>query len=121
MPKAMILLLLAICSTFAAAPPAHAQLQPGVLTLNGNDPFPCSSAVNGSKFYAGMNCLQATISQCPGVEDINITFGWTGPAAPVGTIVFFSGDGGVAPTESGDDIPAYAPIYVNTFEIVYVE
>jgi hypothetical protein len=123
MPKMIILLSLAVSLAFAIALPAQAQMQLGTITV-ANDPIACSSAPNGSKFYPGMTCFGATISQCPGVMPINITFGWTGPAAPTipqGTIVFFSGDGGRAPTENGDDIPAYAPVYVNRFNIVYVE
>lgn len=124
MPKVMIRILFAMCSAFIVVATSHAQqsLQTGVMFVG--DPVSCSTVANSSKFYPGMTCFGATISQCPGVKDINITFGWTGPAAPAvpqGTIVFFSGDGGVQPTENGDDIPAYAPIYVGNFNIVYVE
>jgi len=117
----MIALLLVVAAALAIAPRASAQSLPlGTVTVLGNDPYPCTGARNGSKFYPGMNCFDATI-KCKNTADIGITFGWTGPANPQGTIVFFSGGTGESPTESGDDIPVYAASYVNNFEIVYVE
>ena len=121
MLRAISLLLLVLSAAFGVAPHAHAQtLALGSVTILGNDPYPCTLARNGSKFYPGMNCFDAKLS-CPSVADINLTFGWTGPSSPRGTIVFFSGGTGESPTENDDDIPTYAASYVSTFEIVYLE
>jgi hypothetical protein len=126
-PTAMhktIVFLLLLSAVLAVAPKAHTQTMPlGTLTINGTDPFPCSVARNGSKFLAGMNCFNATVdcSMATGAQALQLTFGWTAPANPQGTIVFFSGGPGTSPTEDGDDIPAYATNYVNNFVVVYVE
>ena len=90
------------------------------MTLLGNDPVACTGVSNGSKFYPGMNCLTAQIT-CPNTAAINVTFGFTGPARPQGTVVFFPGGKGTSPTEDGDEIPTYAANYVSNFEVVQLE
>jgi hypothetical protein len=89
-------------------------------TIIAGDPIACSSAPNGSKFLPGMTCFGATIS-CPNTAPINLTFGYTGPPKPLGTIVLFSGGPGTAPTEDGDEVPVYAGSYVNKYMTVQVE
>jgi hypothetical protein len=61
------------------------------------------------------------IAGCPNAADIGITYGYIGPANPQATVVFFSGGDGTTPTQSGDDIATYAPVYEGNFEIVQVE
>jgi hypothetical protein len=119
MPKITALLLL-LAAAVGGFPQCLAQSLP-IGTISVNDfVISCSSARNGSLFYPGMYCRSATIS-CPGAADIQLTFGWTGPSSPKGTVVFFSGGSGMTPTENGDDIPTYAASYASTFEIVQVE
>jgi hypothetical protein len=115
-----ITLLLFLAAALALAPRARAQALPlGTIAVAKNI-VSCTAVANGSMFYPGMNCQSATIS-CPNAASIDLTFGYTGPASPQGTVVFFSGGSGTAPTESGDDILTYAASYVNTFEVVQVE
>lgn len=85
---ALALLLFLAC---ALAQLANAQSLPlGTLTIQGNDPYPCTGAANSADFLPGANCFDATVSGCPNnVASIGLTFGWAGPATPAGTIVFF--------------------------------
>jgi hypothetical protein len=81
---------------------------------------PCSAVANNGKFYTGMLCQQAFIT-CPNAAQIGLTYGWTGPTNPQGTIVMFSGGSGTSPTEQGDDILTYAANYISNFQIIQVE
>jgi hypothetical protein len=113
---------LLICIVFTLAYSANAQsLSIGQVKLTNGTPYPCSEAANGKDFFTGMSCLDATITGCPNVSDIGITYGYIGPANPQGTVVFFSGGKGTTPTEEGDDILTYAPVYEGNFEIIQIE
>jgi hypothetical protein len=118
----IIITLLVLAITSALAPQARAQAAPaiGTLTTVGSS-FPCSQARNGSKFLTNMTCQNATVSNCAGAADLNLTYGWIGPLTPTGTIVLFSGGSGTAPTEDGDNIPLYAPGYATNYEVVEFE
>jgi hypothetical protein len=114
--------LLAFAATLAIAPPARGQAMPiGTVTVRaGQDPVYCNTVNNGSKFYSGMLCQTATVS-CPNTADIQVTYGWTGPAKPQGTVVLLSGTGGTSPDGDGDDIATYAGPYASTYEVVEFE
>jgi len=88
---------------FNSEPVRALALSTGTLTTT-SSPYLCTHAPNGSMFYSGMSCVNATIS-CPNTADINLVFGYTGPSSPQGTIVLFPGGSGITPSESGDDIP----------------
>jgi hypothetical protein len=116
----MIALLLLLGAILAVAPRAPAQSMPIGTIHSFTDPYPCSADRNATKFYAGMTCQDATVS-CPGAADLGLTFGYIVPSVPKGTIVMFSGGGGTAPTEDGDNIPIYASAYTADHVVVQLE
>ena len=71
-----------------------------------------------------MTCFGATIN-CSNIDsniaNINLIFGYVGPtgSSSNGTIVFFTGDGGVASTLGATN--AFAADYVGSYTIVYVD
>jgi len=97
-------------------PPVTVQAQTsslplGTFVLSTEPSFPCSQALNGSLFLAGMTCLDGTIN-CPNTQSIGITYGWSIPSGSItGTIVMFSGGNGKTPSEYADDNLAYASTY----------
>jgi hypothetical protein len=70
-----------------------------------------------------MVCYTSTIVGCPGNDDLSFVFGVAPPAAgkpPLGTIVFFSGDGGDV-AENGTDQNNLLTGYINDgFQLVEI-
>jgi hypothetical protein len=70
-----------------------------------------------------MVCYTSTIVGCPGNDDLSFVFGVAPPAAgkpPLGTIVFFSGDGGDV-AENGTDQNNLLTVYINDgFQLVEI-
>jgi hypothetical protein len=120
-PKYLIVVVFLVFFGVAiSALPAHAQSLPlGTVTAIG-DPYLCSGAPNGSDFLSSMNCLNATI-HCPNIADIGITYGFTGPASPVGTIVIFNGGAGMKPIDTADDLPNFVARYATLYNTIQME
>jgi hypothetical protein len=68
-----------------------------------------------------MSCYNATI-QCPNIDSIGITFGYSIPTGPLtGTIVMFSSGSGTSPTEYADENLAYASSCQSTYIVIQLE
>jgi hypothetical protein len=126
-PTTLVLavVLVTFAVTLVVTPAANAQSTIPLGTISVvNDPVPCSTVSDGSHWYSGMTCFGATIN-CSNIDsniaNINLIFGYVGPTGPTsnGTIVFFTGDGGVASTLGATN--AFAADYVGSYTIVYVD
>ena len=116
--KLLLIILVTLTAAFTTAPKAYSATIPlGSVTQVSQPPYPC-----GSTFYPGMLCFDATVV-CPSTDNINVTFGYTGPTqltTPLGTIVFFSGGTGTTPAAPGEDLTAYSDEYVKKYRIVQI-
>ena len=99
---AIVCLLTMLTTTMlsVAARPAYASSNPlplGSVTVTGTL-APCS----GGQWLAGMNCVSATVTGCPNVQDIGLTYGVLMPTSGTvnGVVVYF--DGGDGTTASGE-------------------
>ena len=63
-------------------------------------------------------CHSATVTNCPSVSDLSLTYSYDTPASPKGTIVFFSGAGG---TDDTGDVDFAGFYFANGYEVVQVE
>jgi hypothetical protein len=120
MPKSVVLLT-TLAVAFALVPHANTQAMPLGLLTPTSTTYSCTQARNSADFLTGMTCVDAQITNCPGVATLNLTFGYIAPSNPQGTIVLFSGGNGTAPTEDDDNNIAFANSYANKFQVIMFE
>jgi hypothetical protein len=63
-------------------------------------------------------CHSATVTNCPNVSDLSLTYSYDTPASPKGTIVFLSGAGGTDDTGDADPAGFY---FANGYEVIQIE
>jgi hypothetical protein len=63
-------------------------------------------------------CHSASVTNCPSVSDLSLTYSYDTPASPKGTIVFFSGAGG---TDDSGDVGFATDYFAQGYEVVQVE
>jgi hypothetical protein len=63
-------------------------------------------------------CHSATVTNCPNVSDLSLTYSYDTPASPKGTVVFLSGAGGT--DDNGDKNPA-GFYFANGYEVIQIE
>jgi len=93
-------------------PPPSSPGNPSLGSVQNVSSETCPTNLPGPGFASGMTCYHATVSNCPNALDVGITFGYEAPAGtPNGTIVFFTGSGGLSPGD--DDFNQYTTDYLN--------
>jgi hypothetical protein len=87
---------------------------PGVVVGNTT---PCPSAFYSNSAIPAV-CHLANLAGCANASNLNFIYSYDNPGSPLGTIVFFAGDGGTSPF--GDD--QFADFYFSKgFEIVQIQ
>ena len=63
-------------------------------------------------------CHSATVTNCPNVSDLSLTYSYDTPASPKGTIVLLSGAGG---TDDTGDVDFAGYYFTNGYEVIQIE
>ncbi len=108
----------AVCSVGSTAQTPAQVLPLGTVTQVGN-PRPCPPN-QGWDDQHHMSCVDAVVANCPGAEDLTLTYGYerNTRSTYLGTVVLFSGWGGTVPASDPEGLTFAQDYYNQGFEVV---